>query len=310
MLECETLDLIGIGVSVWDSICLVPSLPAPGEVVRAERLVEGIGGGVTVAIAMASRLGCRAGMVDCVGDDSSGKAIMSRLNVEAVNTDLMQVLPGGTTSVASIWSDSRTAERTIVFVPGTACDKIKWQEAIFEAVAKARVLHLNGRHPEICHAAVEVAKANRTLVSFDGGAYRYRDEVVPLMRASDVVIVARQFAESHFEAVTKRAAVRQNLAALTAFMAEDLRCEVVGVTDGARGSHFVSSAGKSFDQPAIGSDEALDTTGCGDTFHGAFLAGMCQGQDWASCAQLAAEVSGKNAAGVGGLSYQPSGKTE
>lgn len=301
----KRFDLVGIGVSVWDRICLVASLPARGSVVRAQRVVEGIGGGVTVAVAMASRLGSRTAMIDHLGDDFAGQQILQRLRDEGVDVDGTEILHSGTSSVASIWSEIESAERTIVFSPGTASDQFSVPSDLADYVSNAKLLHLNGRHLQVCNKAIELAKQTGTLVSFDGGAFRYRDEVIPLMRAADLVIVARQFAECHAEANGCSIAADMTGLELAESLQCELKCRLVGVTSGAGGSYFVTQDGHSHFQPAMDAEKAIDTTGCGDTFHGAFLHRYLSSEAVAESAAFAAFVAGKNAQDVGGLVYRP-----
>ncbi|QEF98979.1 5-dehydro-2-deoxygluconokinase [Stieleria maiorica] len=299
------LDIVGIGVSVWDSVMLVDVLPERGSVVRAKRHVEGIGGGITVAIATAARLGSKTAMIDSLGDDPPAMRILDVLAREGVDTRCVVRQTGQSSSVASIWSETQAAERTIIFSPGTACDRLRWTPEIEELISQSKVLHLNGRHPEVCRRAIAVAKASGTKVSFDGGAYRYRDEIVPLLAAADVAIVARQFAHSHFKRQVDSAATVGPME-LAEFLRRDLDCELAGVTDGADGSYLVGREGVRFHQEAISPERAVDTTGCGDTYHGAFLHGYVSGLAIRQAARFAAEVASQNARRLGGLAFDHS----
>lgn len=295
-------DVVGIGVSVWDSVMLVEHFPEHGTVCRASQCIQGIGGGVTVAVATAAVLGARTTMLDALGDDSAGVQIVDALRGFGVDTTAMIIRRGETSSSASIWSDRATSERTIVFAPGSACDALEWTSEIDSRVSRSRIVHLNGRHPEVCRRAIERAREVGALVSFDGGAYRYRDEIVPILRASDLVIVAKQFAQSHFQAVTGKSPEVQ-LSQLCDFLMSDLRCRLVGVTDGAQGSAFLEAGHNTFHQPAIDPDKAVDTTGCGDTFHGAFLAEFVRGATIERAALTATEIASRNASSIGGLGF-------
>jgi sugar/nucleoside kinase (ribokinase family) len=297
-----SIEIVGIGVSVWDCVLLVDSMPQTGAVVRASQRVEGIGGGVTVAMATAARLGSSTAMIDSLGDDEASRRIIAALRRENVQTGYIAVHPGRSSSLASIWSQSDSAERTIVYSPGSACDSIRWTAEIEQCVARAKVVHLNGRHPVECARAIEVAKVHGVKVSFDGGAYRYRDEILPMLSAADIAIVARQFAESHFR---KRTGSREPIRTgeLAAFLMADLNCELVGVTDGARGSVLVRGDAALRFQPALDVDHAVDTTGCGDTYHGAFLHAYAGGQAFEDAARLAAKVAAANAQGIGALAF-------
>ncbi|QDV44388.1 2-dehydro-3-deoxygluconokinase [Stieleria neptunia] len=299
------MDIVGIGVSVWDSLMLVDALPQPGSVVQAERHLEGIGGGITVAMATAARLGSSAALIDSLGEDAAGTRILQALNIEGVDTQAIVRSAGTTSSVASIWSERQSAERTIVFSPGSACERLQWTPQIEQLIARSRVLHFNGRHGDVCLQAIRVARESGVKISFDGGAYRYRPEILPMLRAADLVIVARQFAESHLQPPSDSERRRPAMELAESLM-EDLDCEIVAVTDGAAGSAWVEREGSGFHQPAISPELAIDTTGCGDTYHGAFLHGYVRGHGTRQAAELAARVASENARRLGGLAFATS----
>ena len=50
--------------------------------------------------------------------------------------------------------------------------------------------------------------------------------------------------------------------------------EIVVITDGKNGSWLYTKNIYGFHQPAFEMKNVIDTTGCGDSFHGAFLFGL------------------------------------
>lgn len=298
----EAIDIFGIGVSVWDSIMLVDVYPAPGSVVQAARRIEGIGGGIAVAVSTAARLGSRTALVDSLGDDDASTRIVESLRHGGVDTRYLLRNAGESSSVASIWSDAKTAERTIIFSPGSACELLQWNPEFEPAIARSKILHLNGRHPDVCMRAIKIAKDSDVKVSFDGGAHRHREAVLPMLAAADIVIVARQFAEAHY--FQRRGADRKlDSMKLAEFLVDDLRCELAAVTDGASGSFLVPRGEVPFHEPAVSPELAVDTTGCGDTYHGAFLHALAQGDSVRDAAAFAAKIASANARSIGALAF-------
>ena len=104
------------------------------------------------------------------------------------------------------------------------------------------------------------------------------------------MIVARDFAERF----SGSSAIDDQLEALSRWDAN-----VVGVTDGVRGSWF-RAEGEEFHQSAFSVDPVVDTTGCGDVFHGAFLASFSQGNSTPDCARFASAAAALNATALGG----------
>jgi sulfofructose kinase len=77
------------------------------------------------------------------------------------------------------------------------------------------------------------------------------------------------------------------------------------ITDGTRGSWIYPREGPSFHQPAYLLPEVVDTTGCGDSYHGAFLFGRLKGWDLEKTAAFASAVAALNSQHLGGRSGLP-----
>ena len=80
--------------------------------------------------------------------------------------------------------------------------------------------------------------------------------------------------------------------------------KVVGVTAGSNGSYFVAREGE-FHQPAFQAP-VVDTTGCGDVFHGAFAYGLAKGMALRKIAEFASAVAALKCRKLGGRAGIPS----
>ncbi len=290
---------MGIGVSVLDTVMVVDGFPAEESVVRAQQRAVGIGGGIAVATATVGALGGRAAFADLLGFDPMSESILAALRAAAVDVQWVQQVEGQAASVATIWVNAAPASvsRTIVFAPANDRE-LPWSDELARGVAAAKILHLNGRHLQTCLRAIEVAKQHGTLVSFDGGAHRYRNEVLPLVRASDLLIVSEHFAHAHFHAQTKSSCYVAP-AELVAFLQAEFGSRCVGVTCGERGSWIAQRDETPWHQPATQVTSVRDTTGCGDTYHGAFLFAFSKGFSTRECARVASLVAAQNATELG-----------
>lgn len=282
---------------------VVDHFPDEDSVVQATEQFVCLGGGVAVATAVASSLGCHTVLADRLGTDQESNQIVSTLSAADVNTNCLQRSPESTASGASVWVNKSSGSRTIVFSPGLAID-LQWSQSIEDFIKQSKILHLNGRHPDVSLRAIELAKRSGTLVSFDGGAHRYRPEVLPMVGQADVLIVAEHFARTHASATGFGSAKDASLSAaqLCEMLLEDFSAQVIGVTCGAEGSWFLINGEKPWHQPACHDYRVLDTTGCGDTFHGAFLSGLAEGKSPQQCATLASRVAAWQAARPGAFS--------
>ncbi len=177
--------------------------------------------------------------------------------------------------------------RQIVFFPCSGAEPV-FEPAMLEGT---RLLHLNGRHENAARAAVKCAQENGIEISFDGGAGRFRESIRDLLEASHVRIVSRDFAE--------KATGQVELEAMAAALLQG-PARVVVITEGIKGSHVWLPGGVYHHQPAFAASPLVDTTGCGDVYHGAFLHGWLCGWEAGRCAEHASRLAAKNAEGLGG----------
>lgn len=291
-------DVIGLGVSTVDLVALVEHLPAQEGVQRAIEIVTQGGGPVATAIVTAARLGARAAMIDAIGEDWRGKLIQAEFERDQVFTGFLRVHPNCASAIASILVQQATGARAIVYAPGTA-PELSLSDLPRVAIEHAKFLHVNGRHWDACWQAVEWARAAKVQVSFDGGANRYRPEIRELVPLTDVCIVARDFAEQY----TGETDVRKSAEVLLA-----LGVWLVVITDGVKGSWISARDGIFFHQPAFRFPQTIDTTGCGDSYHGAFLFGLLQQWSLEKTALWASAVAALNSQALGGRAGLPTFK--
>lgn len=193
----------------------------------------------------------------------------------------------GPRAEAVILVRQRDGARQIVFRPAEASEPV-FEPAMLHGV---RLLHVNGRHENACRAAIAAAQAQNVEISFDGGAGRFRESIRDLFEASHVRIVSRDFAE--------KASGCSELPQ----MAEKLfrsPARLLVITDGIRGSHVWTPDGAFFHQEAFTASPLVDTTGCGDVFHGAFLHGWLSNWSLERCAEHSSRLAAQNAEGLGG----------
>ncbi len=291
----KSYDVIGLGVSTLDLLMLADELPGEESVQRACQSVLQGGGPVATAMVALARLGSRTAMIDKLGDDWRGRLIIDEFRKEKVSTDHIMIVPGASSSVASITVRARDGARAIIFSPGD-CGELRPDELPADVISGAGILHLNGRHWDACLKAARIARDGGVMVSFDGGAHRLRDDIHLLLEMTDICIVARQFAFA-FSGIedVERAAAKLYQAGP----------QIVVITAGAEGSWVFPKDGDRFHQPAYDIGAAVDTTGAGDAYHGAFLHGLASGLDLRGCAALASATAALNTRRLGGRAALP-----
>ncbi|MDP1589110.1 MAG: PfkB family carbohydrate kinase [Prosthecobacter sp.] len=197
------------------------------------------------------------------------------------------MLIDGEPAHAVILVRQRDGARQIVFMPSSAAEPV-FEPKLLEG---AHLLHLNGRHENACRDAVRQAQAQNVEISFDGGAGRFRESIRDLFEASHVRIVSRDFAE--------KCSGSTDLYEMAAKLLQP-PTKLLVITEGTSGSQVWTPDGAHFHQPAFKAEPLIDTTGCGDVFHGAFLHGWLLKWPLERCAAHASRLAARNAEGLGG----------
>ena len=287
------IDVVGVGTTTVDRLYLVPEFPS-GDGVQAPIAHAEMGGGPTsTALCVVAALGGHAVMIDRLGTEPDPRSVLSEYRSYGVDVSQIRIAGEGHTGHASVLVRQSDGARAITYQAGSVAElggsEIDWEEL----VPQARILHMNGRHPGAAAEAIQVAKRCGTLVSFDGGAGRFRSESIPLFSKADILIVSREFGVA--------ATGEEQPEVMLSALAGAGEAKLVGVTMGEQGSWLhLPASGETFHQPATIPDRIVDTTGCGDTYHGAFLHAICQGLDLRAAAVVASHLAAKNCQGLGG----------
>ena len=260
----KNIDIVGIGASTLDRFIVVDHYPTGREVQQVVSSTTDGGGPVATALAVAGKYGARTAMIDSIGDDMVGRHILDDFEKYNVNTNAIQVESGTNSGVATILVKQSTGERAVFFERSTATEP-DFLEVHKQLIEDAYILHINGRHRQLMRSAMAVAKEAGTIISLDGGAQRYDEDMKPITEDSHIVIVARDYAEKYTGATNLEDACR---------IIHDRGALIAGVTDGANGSYFVWPDGTAYRCEPFPQKSIVDTTGAGDSFHGAFLANL------------------------------------
>jgi sugar/nucleoside kinase (ribokinase family) len=289
-MAAASFDVIGIGAATLDALSIVPEFRADEHVTRALSNVEDGGGPVATALCVLAHAGHSCTLFDRCGDDPAGQIIRMGLQGHGVDISNLRIVPGARSATASILVRQGDGARQIIYAPSNAGEPAAADMDV-QIFKDARLLHINGRHETAARQAVALAQQHGVTISFDGGAGRWRESLRDLVEASHLRIVSRNFAER----CTGKGDLREMAAALLRPPAA-----LLVITEGAAGSHIWTANGESFHQPAHPARPVIDTTGCGDVFHGAFLDGWLRGWQAEECAAHAARLAARNAEGLGG----------
>jgi len=286
----SSFDVVGVGAATLDDLWLVPSFSDQEHVSQACAYAQMGGGPVATALCVLSSLGHSTALLDIVGDDCAGGTIREDLKKAGVSLAGMNTAANSNSARAVISVREKDGARQISYLPSNA-GELRLKHEQLELVKKARLLHINGRHESAARQAVQAALASGIPVSFDGGAGRYRDSIRDLVEQSQIRIVSQDFARRFSGSDDMDVAIRSLLMPPV---------QLVVITDGMNGSHIVSPNGARFHQKAYPASPLVDTTGCGDVYHGAFLHGYLERWPLEKCSDFASRLAALNAEGLGG----------
>ena len=288
-----TRDIVAIGVNCMDHVTIVRRTDAGEEF--GPILAQGGGLAATAACAI-GRLGASVELWATVGGDHHGRMITHELQAFGVSTDQLRVRQGMRTGLGFIEVDAETGERTIYFSADRR-QTVNEDELGFdsERVRGAKALLVDLAMPRVATRAAKVAREAGIPVVADifhlDGPYA---ELVPFI---DALIIPEEAGELLVGTRDFPAAVRKMAA---------LGPKMPAVTCGPAGCYYYDHAagGKVFHCSAF-KIRAVDTTGCGDSFHGAFAYALAQGWDVHRCVRFSSAVAALKATKQGGRSGLP-----
>lgn len=267
----------------------------------------GFGGDSSNCAIAAARQGAKVGYFTALGSDRFGDALMHLWQREGI--DVSQVLrrSDAPTGIYFVTYDERGHHFTYVR-DGSAASRLRPEDLPEAWIARARILHLSGIGQAISSSAcdtlfraVEIAKAAGALVAYDPN---YRLRLWPLPRARAIIETTIELCDILLPGL-------DDARALTGLEDPEQICDrwlergakIVALTLGAQGC-LVATADWRL---RIGGHPvtAVDATGAGDTFDGAFLAEYLRTRDVARAATYANAAAALSTTGLGAIAPIP-----
>ena len=241
------------------------------------------GGQIATALVTCAKLGWTTRYVGSFGDDELGAVSRDSLTKEGVDVSAARIVGGATNQFAVIVVDARSGERTVLWDRHPALI-MEPGDVPQEAVTSGRMLIVD------CHetaAATQAARyARDAAIPTVLDVEKVRPGISGLLQQIDVIIAAQDFPT----ALTGHEDLGRALEA----MVHQFAVPVVCVTLGKEGS-LAGCGGREIRTPAFPVD-CVDSTGAGDVFRGAFVAGCLRSpngyiEDVLSYANAAAALS-------------------
>lgn len=259
----SNLCVVGVGINATDTVIRLPRFPTLDSKVEVSSAEVKAGGQVASAMVACQRWGLEARYVGKIGDDSAGRFQVEEMRREGVDAHWITA-PNCMSQTAFILVHEPSGERTVLWKrePDVA---LQPHDLKREWISGARALLVDGHDTAAAAQAARWARAAGipVVADFDN---RYPGVEV-LLQSVDFPITSRDFPE--------RIAGEKDLLKSLPKIFSNFKCRLTGATLGRLGvlawdgSRFILCPGFRVN--------AVDTTGAGDIFHGAFLYGLVHG---------------------------------
>jgi 2-dehydro-3-deoxygluconokinase len=290
-------DLIAIGEALFE--LNQPSDGAPFN--------PGFGGDTSNAMIAAARSGASTGYFTAVGADRFGQALVELWRAEGVDASRVIVNGGAHTGIYFVTHGPEGHEFSYLRA-GSAASRVTEADVPADYIGAARLLHVSGISQAISSsatdavfAAIDIARQRKVLVSYDTNL---RLKLWPLTRAKAVIHEAMKsvdIALPGLDDARQLTGLDQPDAIVDFYLR--LGAGIVALTLGKDGALVATPQRR--ERIASIRVEAIDATGAGDAFDGAFLAELLESADPFKAARFANAAAALSTRGYGAVPPLP-----
>lgn len=284
-------DVTGVGYTAIDYLGVIPHFPEENLKLELETLEVQGGGPAATATVTAARLGLSTAFIGKVGGDDRGAMMLMKLNGEGVDVSSAVLEAEALSQFAFIMVDCETGKRTILWTRGTL-SPLKPGELDIEKITSCRGLLVDTLEPAAAAAAAKLAADAGAKVLIDAGTLR--DGVIEILPHCHYIVASETFAGQISDGRGPEAALEEMM---------KYEPDAAVVTLGEHGCVALSDEGYMKEKGFT--VDAVDTTGAGDVFHGAFLYAALRGWDVRRCCVFANAVAAMKCRRLGGRTGIP-----
>ncbi len=256
-----------IGHAAYDITIPVDSFPVENTKNRVNSRIECGGGPASNAAYLLGKWGMDVSFFGVVGNDEYGKHIKKELESVNVNTDYLVFTDEYPTTSSFIIANTTKGTRTILTYRPS---EMKMPDV--DVKIKPDIILIDGQEPEL---STKIIKDNPNAITVID-ASRNTKEIIELCKLVKYVVCSKSFAES-VTGIRIDYDNYQTIASLYAKMKQMFNNTIV-VTLEAKGCLYEYNDEIKI-MPSI-EVKAIDSTGAGDLFHGAFIYGLAKDFDF------------------------------
>jgi sulfofructose kinase len=259
--------ILCVGALTYDVILHVPELPpGPGKFMACGLTVSASGMAAIAATAV-SRLGYPVAFWASAGLDMPGEFLVAEMKREGIATDHIRRIPGVPSGTATILVDARGERIVVPYYHPTLMSLPEVTPQINDVFFSAVMTDV--RWPAAAGLALDRARESGipAVLDLDVGPPEVLADLAP--RATHIV-ASWPGARVLTNAVHAADAV--------GILAEQISAAIIAVTDGERGTWWLSRSRDGVQHHPAFPVEAVDTNAAGDVFHGAFAVALAEGR--------------------------------
>lgn len=247
------MKVLCIGHATYDVVIPVSSYPLENTKNRVEDEVCCGGGPAANCAYLLGKWGIDTYFCGLAGDDYESSVIETEFNEVGVNLDYFIKDRDYKTTKSYLIVNTSNASRTSL-----ACQSNKKRIDDINILIKPDIILIDGHEANLSRKVIE--DNPNAVVVIDAG--RYSSEIVELCHMCNYVVCSKNFAEEYCKS--------KNLKTMLTKMKNDFKCEIV-ITLEDKGCAYYDNEVKIIKSIPF---KAIDTTGAGDIFHGAFVYGL------------------------------------
>ena len=285
-------DCVGLGMNVLDILIRMDEMPTWEHSVNPSRVLVDGGGLAATAIITAQQFGLRTAFIGTYGNDPMGEIKHNLMTKHGVDLSHDVQMDAPENQICVVLVDENNGERHFQPLQFFWSHFLTHAELDYDFLRSADMLHIDGYHPEAALAASQTMRAEGRLVMFDAGRTSEKQlssENDALSRNCDYLISGSGFLQALTGMDDLQEAGRKAL---------DYGPRVVVQTEGELGC-YTFTRDECFHTPAF-AVQAVDTTGAGDVFHGAYLYGIHHGWELHTITRFATAAAALECTQLGG----------
>ena len=272
--------------------------------------IRGLGGDTSNCAIAAARQGADVAYLSAVGKDQFGRIAMEKWSDEGIDVSHISIDPDAPTGIYFI-EPAPEGRNFTYYRNDSAATKMTLSDASHNLLSKTAILHISAITQAISSAArgsafnaIEIVKQSGGKVSYDTnlrlnlwGLEEARSVINETAAKADILLPSLDEAQTLTGLDNKEDVVEFYL---------KFEPDILVLKCGSEGAIVVCGGEKKF-IPAL-EVSALDTSGAGDTFAGAFLARIVQGESPFEAARFAVVAAGISVQGYGAVTPIPNRK--